>query len=91
MVQSSLSSVVRLMQSFRRKGKAGLKPRPTPGRPPEMKPRQQKELIALLKAGARAAGYPRLRFEEDAVFPSCSQEDFGLTRHYFSVLFQYFH
>ena len=57
MVQSSLSSVVRWMQSFRRKGKVGLKPRPTPGRPPEMKPRQQKALIALLKAGARAAGY----------------------------------
>lgn len=57
MVQSSLSSVVRWMQSFRRKGKSGLKPRPTPGRPPEMKARQQKELIVLLKAGARAAGY----------------------------------
>lgn len=57
MVQSSISSLVRWMQSFRRKGKAGLKPRPTPGRPPEMKPRQKQGLIALLKAGARAAGY----------------------------------
>ena len=57
MVQSSISSLVRWMQSFRRIGKAGLKPRPTPGRPPEMKPRQKQELIALLKAGARAAGY----------------------------------
>lgn len=57
MVQSSISSLVRWMQSFRRKGKAGLKPRPTPGRPPEMKHRQKQELIALLKAGAGAAGY----------------------------------
>ena len=58
MVQSSISSLVRWMQSFRRQGKAGLKPRPTPGRPPEMQRRQKQELVALLKEGARAAGYP---------------------------------
>lgn len=56
-VQSSISSLVRWMQSFRHKGKAGLKPRPTPGRPPQMKRRQKQELVALLKAGASAAGY----------------------------------
>lgn len=58
MVQSSISSLVRWMQSFRRKGKAGLKPRPTPGRPPQMNPQQRQELVALLKGGARVAGYP---------------------------------
>ena len=58
MVQSSLSSLVRWMQSFRRKGKAGLKPRPTPGRPPQMQRSQKQALVALLKRGARAAGYP---------------------------------
>jgi transposase len=58
MVQSSLSSLVRWMQSFRRKGQAGLKPRPTPGRPPRMKRPQKQALIGLLKQGARAAGYP---------------------------------
>jgi transposase len=57
MVQSSISSLVRWMQSFRRKGKAGLKPRPTPGRPAQMKRPQQQELIGLLKKGALAAGY----------------------------------
>jgi transposase len=57
MVQSSISSLVRWMQSFRRKGKAGLKPRPTPGRPPQMKHQQKQQLIGLLKQGARAAGY----------------------------------
>ena len=57
-VQSSISSLVRWMQAFRRKGKSGLKPRPTPGRPPQMKPKQRQQLIALLKQGARAAGYP---------------------------------
>jgi transposase len=58
MVQASISSLVRWMQSFRRKGKAGLKPRPTPGRPPQMTPEQGQALIALLKRGACAAGYP---------------------------------
>lgn len=58
LVQSSISSLVRWMQSFRRSGKAGLKPRPTPGRPPRMQCPQQQELVALLKRGARAAGYP---------------------------------
>jgi transposase len=56
-VQSSISSLVRWMQSFRRKGNAGLKPRPTPGRPPQMKRPQKQELIGLLKRGARASGY----------------------------------
>jgi transposase len=57
LVQSSISSLVRWMQSFRRKGRAGLKPRPTPGRPPQMKRQQKQQLIELLKRGARAAGY----------------------------------
>jgi len=57
MVQCSISSLVRWMQSFRRKGKAGLKPRPTPGRPPRLNPHQKHQLIELLKRGARAAGY----------------------------------
>ena len=56
-VQSSISSVVRWMQSFRRKGKAGLKPRPTPGRPQRLQAHQRQELIELLKQGALAAGY----------------------------------
>lgn len=57
-VHSSISSLVRWMQSFRRQGKAGLKARPTPGRPPQMTSSQKQELIALLKRGACAAGYP---------------------------------
>lgn len=58
MVQSSLSSLVRWRQSFRRQGKAGLKARPTPGRPPRMQPKQKQQLVAWLRQGARAAGYP---------------------------------
>lgn len=57
LVRSSISSLVRWMQTFRRKGKAGLKPRPTPGRPPQLQPRQRRELVSLLKRGAGAAGY----------------------------------
>jgi transposase len=58
MVQSSISSLVRWRQAVRHKGKRGLQPRPTPGRPPKMKARQKQQLIALLKKGARVAGYP---------------------------------
>lgn len=57
-VQSSISSLVRWRQAFRRKGRTGLKPRPTPGRPPQMTPEQKQALVAVLKLGARAAGYP---------------------------------
>ena len=39
-VHSSISSLVRWMQAFRRKGRAGLKPQPTPGRPPQMNAKQ---------------------------------------------------
>jgi plasmid stabilization system protein ParE len=35
--------------------------------------------------------HPRIRYGEKAVFPSERQEEYGLTRHYFSLLFQYFH
>jgi hypothetical protein len=31
--------------------------------------------------------YPRFRYEENAGFPSENQEEFCLTRHYFSLLF----
>jgi len=34
---------------------------------------------------------PRFRYEENMGFPSDNQELFGLTRHYFSLLFYYFH
>jgi transposase len=57
-VRSSISSLVRWSQAFRRQGRRGLKPRPTPGRTPLMKAKQKRELVALLKQGARAAGYP---------------------------------
>jgi len=57
LVQSSISSLVRWRQAFRRNGRAGLKPRPTPGRPPRLPPRQKRELVDLLKRGACAAGY----------------------------------
>ena len=58
MVQSSISSLVRWMQSFRRNGKAGLRPRPTPGRPPQLQHQQKRALVDRLKRGAVAAGYP---------------------------------
>jgi len=56
-VQSSISSLVRWMQAFRRRGKAGLKPRPTPGRPPQMTPAERQALAVLYKRGSVPAGY----------------------------------
>ena len=35
----------------------GLRPRPTPGRPPQLDASEKRELISLLKAGSLEAGY----------------------------------
>ncbi|MGA2542209.1 MAG: hypothetical protein ABSG78_11710 [Verrucomicrobiota bacterium] len=57
-------------------------------------------LMAGLPAAARSARLePVVRielcfqfsYEENIGFPSEDQEEFGVTRHYFSVLCQYFH
>ncbi len=80
MVQSSISSLVRWMQSFGRKGQAGLKPRPTPGRPPQLPSRQKPELIDLLKRGSLAAGYPTERWTTRRVAEQIRQH-WGIADH----------
>jgi len=57
-VDASLSSVVRWHQAYRKKGREGLLPKPTPGRPALLSPRQKKKLVDLLVEGPLAAGYP---------------------------------
>jgi len=47
--------------------------------------------INNLQAGVGIGLNPRFSYEENMGFPSERQELFALTRHYFSVLFQYFH
>ncbi len=56
-VQSSLSSVVRWYQAYRRAGYRGLKGRPTPGRPCRLRPEQRSALIRFLRRGAQQWGY----------------------------------
>jgi transposase len=56
-VHSSVSSVFRWRQSYRRKGWKGLRPRPTPGRPPRLSVGQKGRLLKLLLRGPVAAGY----------------------------------
>lgn len=56
-VHASLSSVVRWQQAYQQHGKEGLRPRPSPGRPPGLSDRQKEKLVRLLLAGPLAAGY----------------------------------
>ncbi len=57
-VQSSLSSVVRWYQAYRRAGRRGLKARPTPGRPCRLGQKEKSALIGMLRRGAQHWGYP---------------------------------
>jgi transposase len=51
------SSVMRWRDAYNTSGPEGLKPKPTPGRPVKLKPRQQKALVNHLLKGAMAHGY----------------------------------
>jgi len=56
-VSASVSSVFRWYQTYRKKGLQGLRPQPTPGRPPKLSTSQRKQLAKLLLKGSLAAGY----------------------------------
>jgi transposase len=56
-LKSSLSSIVRWQQAYRTKGWKGLRPQPTPGRPPLIAPAQKQVLVQILVDGALKAGY----------------------------------
>ena len=51
------SSVMRWRNAYRRSGKAALRPRPTPGRPPRLTKQQKVCLVAHLLDGPLAHGY----------------------------------
>src|SRR3990167_574387 len=53
----SHSSVVRWGQAYERAGPKVLAPKPTPGRPPKLVPRQKQRLVRLLLQGPLTAGY----------------------------------
>lgn len=56
-LKASLSSVVRWFQAYRKKGEAGLRPKPAPGRPPKLSKSQKQKLIRILVRGPLSEGY----------------------------------
>ena len=54
---ASVSSVFRWSQAYERHGRRGLRPKPTPGRPPRLSDVQKRRLVALLTQGPLRAGY----------------------------------
>jgi len=56
-LSASVSSVFRWWQAYRKRGLKELRPKPTPGRPPQLSPRQKQKLVRLLVQGPLAAGY----------------------------------
>ncbi len=56
-LSASRSSVSRWQHIFKYQGLTGLRAQPIPGRPPDLSPKQLRQLEALLLKGPRAAGY----------------------------------
>ena len=56
-VSASKSSVFRWDKAYKKKGRAGLRPKPTPGRPPKLSEQQTQRLTTCLVAGPLAAGH----------------------------------
>ncbi len=56
-VSASVSSIFRWAGMYRTKGRRGLQPRPTPGRPPKLSRAQRARLERVLLKGPLAAGY----------------------------------
>lgn len=56
-LSASVSSVVRWCQTHQKQGLKGLRPKPTPGRPPRLSDSKKKKLTQLLIKGPTAAGY----------------------------------
>lgn len=56
-LSASKSSVCRWYEAYKKKGRVGLRPKPTPGRPPKLREPQKRRLAKLLVAGPVAAGH----------------------------------
>jgi len=53
-----LRSVQRWMQAYREFGRAGLKAKPTPGRPPKLSPLQERRVLSWFRRSPREFGFP---------------------------------
>jgi transposase len=56
-VKSSVSSVHRWWQAWRKRGSSGLIAKPAPGRPRKLTARERAKLLDILLEGARGAGF----------------------------------
>ncbi|MGH7255405.1 MAG: IS630 family transposase [Nitrospirales bacterium] len=79
-VGASVSSVFRWADAYRTQGMKGLRPRLTPGRPPNLSPAQKKRLVTLLLKGPLAAGYRTDLWTLKRVTQLIRQQ-FGVTYH----------
>lgn len=79
-LSASVSSVFRWLQAYREKGARGLKPRPTPGRPPMLTQDQKKQLVQVLLNGPLAAGYRTDLWTLNRVAKAIDQQ-FGVQYH----------
>jgi transposase len=56
-LSASVSSVFRWYETYQGSGLRGLRPHPTPGRPPKLSESQKRQLVKVLLKGPLAAGY----------------------------------
>jgi transposase len=57
LLAASKSSIVRWRDAYKKHGFVGLRPRPTPGRPPRLSPAQKARLATYLLKGPMAVGF----------------------------------
>ena len=74
------SSVMRWRNALEKHGEDGLKPKPTPGRPPKLNAKQKKQVLKLLLKGATANGY-QTELWTTARIAEIIQRTFGITYH----------
>lgn len=56
-LSASKSSVFRWYEAYKKRGRAGLRSKPTPGRPPKLSKTQKRRLTKFLLAGPLASGH----------------------------------
>jgi len=79
-VNSSISSVVRWQQAYRKKGATGLVAKKTSGRPPKLSSAQKRKLVELLLEGPTAFGYSTNLWTTRRV-AEVIQREFGIHYH----------
>jgi transposase len=79
-VRSSVSSVHRWVESWKRTGDSALASKPVPGRPRKLTTRQRERLLRILLQGAIAYGYPTELWTLKRI-ASLIRKEFGVQYH----------